>query len=53
MLRDYLLENEIITRAQMYESPLASEELLRLAHTEHNIKAMKTGNIDLPLELVF
>ena len=49
MLRDYLITNEIITKQQLFESPLATEELLRLAHTDQYIQAMKTGEVDLQI----
>ncbi len=49
MLRDYLISNKIITEQQLHESPLATEDLLRLAHTDQYITSMKTGDIDLQI----
>lgn len=49
MLRDYLILNNIITEQQLHESPLATEDLLQLAHTDHYITAMKTGDVDLQI----
>lgn len=49
MLRDYLISNSIITEQQLNESPLATEDLLRLAHTNQYITAMKTGDVDLQI----
>lgn len=49
MLRDYLISNNIITEQQLNESPLATEDLLRLAHTNQYITAMKTGDVDLQI----
>ncbi len=46
MLRNYLLENKIITKQELHESPIATEDLLRLAHTNEYIEAMKTGEVD-------
>lgn len=49
MLRDYLILNNIITEQQLHESPLATEDLLQLAHTDQYITAMKTGDVDLQI----
>ncbi|MBC7753887.1 MAG: histone deacetylase [Moraxellaceae bacterium] len=49
MLRDYLIKNEIITQQELHESPLATEEILRLAHTEEYIQAMRTGKVDVQI----
>ena len=46
MLRNYLLENKIITKQELHESSIATEDLLRLAHTNEYIEAMKTGEVD-------
>lgn len=47
MLRDYLLEHDIIGAGQLRPSPLASEELLKLAHTAEYVEAMRLGTIDI------
>lgn len=49
MLRDYLIKNEIITQQELHESPLATEDILRLAHTEEYIQAMRTGKVDVQI----
>ena len=49
LLRDYLIENKIIDLNQLHESPLATEEILRLAHADEYIQAMKTGKVDLQI----
>lgn len=46
MLRDYLLEQKIIDPNELKPSPLATVELLKLAHTEEYIQGMKTGSVD-------
>ncbi|RYZ70530.1 MAG: histone deacetylase [Proteobacteria bacterium] len=46
MLRNYLLDQQILTLDELTESPLASEELLKLAHTEDYVNEMRDGTID-------
>ena len=45
-LRDYLLEHKIIAAADLFESPLATEEELLLAHHPQYISSMRDGSID-------
>ena len=45
MLRDYLLESKIIAPNELHESQLATEDELKLAHTELYIEQMKTGTV--------
>lgn len=45
MLRDYLLAEKIIEPHELKESPLASEELLCLAHTQTYVEAMRDGSV--------
>lgn len=49
MLRDYLLENKIVTSSELKQSPLAGPELLRLAHTNDYIEAMRAGTVSLEI----
>ena len=49
MLRDYLVTNEIISEKELQESPLATEDILQLAHTDEYIQAMKTGLVDVQI----
>ncbi|MBU6153746.1 MAG: histone deacetylase [Bdellovibrionales bacterium] len=46
MLRDLLLTENIIHSSDLKESPLASPELLALAHTAEYIEGMRTGSVD-------
>lgn len=45
-LRDYLLEHKIINPSDLFESPLASDEQLCLAHDPKYIASMKDGSLD-------
>lgn len=49
MLRDYLLENEIVAPTELKPCPLAGPELLRLAHTDEYIEAMRSGTVSLDI----
>ena len=49
LLRDYLIENKIIQQSQLFESPLASEDLLTLAHDRNYVRAMLTGEVDIQI----
>jgi acetoin utilization deacetylase AcuC-like enzyme len=46
MLRDLLLNEKILSPENLYESPLAEESLLTLAHDPAYVKAMKDGSVD-------
>ena len=45
MLRQELLQSGVLSLDELYESPIASEALLALAHTPDYIQAMKTGSV--------
>lgn len=45
MLRNYLLAENILNEDELNASPLASEELLKLAHTSAYIESVRTGNV--------
>lgn len=45
MLRDYLLAEKILRPEEIKESPLAPTELLKLAHDENYVEAMRTGSV--------
>ena len=47
MLRDYLLEHQIINHSQLFESPLASDEVLQLAHTPEYVAGMRDGSVSI------
>ncbi len=49
MLRDYLLEHQIIDSSQLSESPLATHEEIGLAHSISYVEAMKDGSIDIQI----
>ncbi len=49
MLRDYLLSEGILEKEELKSSPLASVELLRLAHTDEYIEAMRTGSVGIEI----
>ena len=49
MLRDYLLSEGILEKEELKSSPLASVELLRLAHTDEYIEAMRTGTVGIEI----
>lgn len=46
MLRDYLVDHNIIDSSQLREAPIADEETLALAHSRDYIQSMKNGTID-------
>lgn len=46
MLRDYLLEHEIIEPHELFQSPLAGPELLHLAHDPVYVEGVRTGTVD-------
>ncbi len=45
MLRDYLIDHHIISKDELEESTFATEEELRLAHTDLYIEQMKSGTV--------
>ena len=45
MLRDYLIAEQIVNESELKTSPLATPELLSLAHTTDYIEAMRTGSV--------
>ncbi len=49
MLRDYLIEHQIINPDQLHESPLAKNEELFLAHDPNYVLAIANGTIDLQI----
>jgi acetoin utilization deacetylase AcuC-like enzyme len=49
MLRDYLLEQEIIEDSQLQPSPLATLEELYLAHAPHYVNSIADGSVDLQI----
>lgn len=46
MLRDLLLDEKILLPQNLFESPLADEDLLGLAHDPTYVKAMQNGSVD-------
>jgi acetoin utilization deacetylase AcuC-like enzyme len=46
MLRDYLINEKIISLDQLKQAPLATDEILSLAHDPEYIKSMRDGTID-------
>lgn len=46
MLRNYLLNERIISETQLRASPVASEELLMLAHSPQYVESFKNGSVD-------
>jgi acetoin utilization deacetylase AcuC-like enzyme len=46
LLYRYLLKEGIVSQTQFRESPLATEELLRLAHSKDYIEALRDGSVD-------
>ena len=46
MLRNYLVEKEIILESQLKESPIIDEETLILAHDPQYVRSMRDGTID-------
>lgn len=49
MLRNYLLEHHIVQPDELFESPVASEEFLILAHTSDYVTAVKNGSVDIKI----
>ncbi len=49
MLRDYLVREGIISESELRASPLASIELLKLAHTDEYIEGMRTGTVSIDI----
>ena len=49
MLRSYLLDNHIVQVNELFESPIASEELLTLAHTSEYVDSVKNGYVDIKI----
>jgi len=47
MLRDFLIQEKIISPEELRESPLASRELLLLAHTKEYVDSMLDGTVDV------
>ena len=41
LLRDYLLDHQIVQANELFESPMATEEMLTLAHTPDYVAAVK------------
>ncbi len=50
LLRDFLLSENILLAGELHSSPLASPELLHLAHTRDYVDAMRTGTA--PVEMM-
>ena len=46
MLKDFLLDQQIITPFELMESPIASEEMLCLAHTQKYVQSVQRGDLD-------
>jgi acetoin utilization deacetylase AcuC-like enzyme len=49
MLRDYLVEHKIVAESDLKQSPLASEEMLLLAHTQEYVEAMRDGHVSIDI----
>jgi acetoin utilization deacetylase AcuC-like enzyme len=49
MLRDYLLQQQILQPSELKQSPLASEKMLRLAHTNDYIEGMRDGHVSIDI----
>lgn len=45
LLKNYLLENEILNPSELYPSPIAPVELLEYAHSSDYIQAIKNGTV--------
>ncbi len=45
LLRDFLIRERVIDFSELFESPLASAEILELAHTTHYIESMRDGTV--------
>lgn len=46
LLRQYLLDQQILSRSELYQSPLAEPEVLKLAHSLEYIQQMQDGSIE-------
>jgi acetoin utilization deacetylase AcuC-like enzyme len=49
MLRDSLVEHQIIRSEQLFESPQATEEELCLAHSPSYVRSMQDGSVELQM----
>lgn len=49
MLRDYLVEHQIIDESQLFESPQATLEELCLAHSPQYVHSVEDGSVDLQI----
>jgi len=49
MLRDYLIQEKIISEIELKKSPLASRDLLLLAHTAQYVDSMRDGTVSLEI----
>ena len=49
MLRDYLLEHDILALSELKPCVLVGPELLRLAHTDEYIEAMRSGSVSIDI----
>lgn len=49
MLRDYLVEHQIIDPMQLHESPQATPEELSLAHVASYVESMRDGSVDIQI----
>ncbi len=47
MLRNYLLDNQIVDPSELHESPMASADLIQLAHTTEYVEAVRTGELNI------
>ncbi len=47
MLRNYLIDHQIVKPIELYESPMASEDLIQLAHTAEYVEAVRTGEVNI------
>ncbi len=49
LLRNYLLDHQIVQASELFESPMATEEMLTLAHTPDYVAAVKNGSVDIKI----
>ncbi|MBY0315876.1 MAG: histone deacetylase [Bdellovibrionales bacterium] len=49
MLRDYLVEHQIIDPQQLHESPQATPEELSLAHVPAYVESVRDGSVDIQI----
>ena len=47
MLRNYLIDHQLVKPSELHESPMASEDILQLAHTAEYVEAVRTGEINI------